>query len=353
MKTLNRLLFLIIIVNLISSCTEEKIISTHNNNNPKLVNYYRFGKNDEYVQKKFDRLGGLISITEFKNNKMHGNHVEYWDNGQVKLNKKYENGVSEGWERGFHRNGAKYSEVYLIGGEMPDGKSITWYENGEISTEYFIKDGKADGDWLVYHKNGQLQEKGYYQNDSLIGMFEVFDEQGILLSRKIYQESNFYSSNRIVDKVNIDMIYKLNEMNNIYDIIQLPNDISTSSVSRFIDLNEENKRLLSGSVTIIKYLKDRTTHFIGEVGMLVNAKPEEWKLTTRPDKITYFVTEYDQIELWNGLYIGCHEDSIDLSKMQVVKYENDTLNFIDNTELFYQVIFQDSEIKKIKVKNNR
>lgn len=172
------------------SCRNEKVLFLHDNNNPKIINYYSWGDSDStnYIQKEFYRFGELKYIASYVNNKVHGEFIEYWENGKVKLKKKYVNGVGHGRESGFHENGAMESDCNLIDGEIEDGEVISWYDNGQILVKYCIVDGKAEGEWFIFYKNGVLNEKGFNRNDTLVGEYFIYDENGKLRETLIYEK---------------------------------------------------------------------------------------------------------------------------------------------------------------------
>ncbi|MEL6833116.1 MAG: hypothetical protein AAFP77_09000 [Bacteroidota bacterium] len=146
--------------------------------------------------------------------------------------------------------------------------------------------------------------------------------------------------------------YRLSTIEDLFSIIQLPHDISTSSVHEYVYVEEAGKELLSGSVHVIKY-KDREQDVIGSVGMLVDATPADWRLTTKPYKITSFTTSSEKVELWNGLFIGCARVDMDLTHVQLLAEDEESLTFVDRNNLKYFVRMQDDKVRSISVKNER
>ena len=61
----------------------------------------------------------------------------WFENGQIKLEKKYKDGKI-------------------------DGKWTWWYENGQIKLEANYKDGTLDGKWTWWFENGQIEKEGNY-----------------------------------------------------------------------------------------------------------------------------------------------------------------------------------------------
>lgn len=74
----------------------------------------------------------------------------YWDNGQKKYEKNYEDGKEGGEWTGWYKNGQKEYVWNYKDGKF-DGKSTTWRVNGLIESESTYKDNKCiSGDCDYY-----------------------------------------------------------------------------------------------------------------------------------------------------------------------------------------------------------
>jgi len=77
----------------------------------------------------------------YRNGKMHGLWVSYWDNGQL-----------------------------LGKGNWKDGKMhglwVSYWDNGQLMGKGNWKDGKKDGLWFIYNRDGTVDEKytGTFKN---------------------------------------------------------------------------------------------------------------------------------------------------------------------------------------------
>ena len=65
-------------------------------------------------------------------------HVDYYENGQIK-------------QEGSYRNGIR------------DGKWIYYRENGQIGWQKAWKKGKKDGKWVEYDQEGSIIEESCYE----------------------------------------------------------------------------------------------------------------------------------------------------------------------------------------------
>ena len=66
------------------------------------------------------------------------------------------------------------------------GGEYVWYENGQISRDYYWKEGKMDGRWREWYKNGQKKWEGTYKNGERIGKWTYYNEDGSTREVKDY-----------------------------------------------------------------------------------------------------------------------------------------------------------------------
>ena len=132
--------------------------------------------------KWFYESGQLMREEEYTNGLKDGMHTEYDENGKVVEEGEYTNDEEDGpWfttigdylERGTYRDGlknGKWVSYHLIQKDSktdstlsftgsfvednPDGKHITYWDNGKIKDEGFYLMGKKDGDWIKYEYDG-------------------------------------------------------------------------------------------------------------------------------------------------------------------------------------------------------
>ena len=107
-------------------------------------------KRDGVYFKKFSEVpftGNITGIEQgsFKNGKMEGVWVRYFDNGQL-------------WDKGNWKNGKK------------EGACVAYYENGQLGIKGNLKNGKADGAWVCYNSDGTVDKyyTGTFKNNRKI-----------------------------------------------------------------------------------------------------------------------------------------------------------------------------------------
>ena len=79
--------------------------------------------------------------------------------------------------------------IYLINSQTPfSGRSVSYYENGQVKEKINYKNGKPDGLEEWYYENGQLERKVNYKDGKKDGLEEWYDENGLLEIRKNYKD---------------------------------------------------------------------------------------------------------------------------------------------------------------------
>ena len=66
-----------------------------------------------------------------------------------------------------------------------DGKSIAYFDNGIIYFEQNYKEGKLDGYERFYHLNGQLKQEGKFIQNKATGEFKLYNENGKLIKTSV------------------------------------------------------------------------------------------------------------------------------------------------------------------------
>ena len=227
------------------------------NGNLSIYTYAIDGKNTD---KGYYSNGKLAYIKEFKILKgkapiQVGKYIEYYKNGNIKVQGNYKDGKREGEFKTFLRNGkstgsvfykdgkiikstlvkamkdnASFSPIsyanydldtsYSIGGvnfpnkllkryRMYDkkgvlnGNSISYYEEGNIQSIFPYKNNLIEGLVIRYYENGNIKEEVNYKNDKMNGEAKSYDKNGKLNGRTIFKddirlEDDVYKENEIL-----------------------------------------------------------------------------------------------------------------------------------------------------------
>ncbi|MGD9200450.1 MAG: hypothetical protein PVI26_02710, partial [Chitinispirillia bacterium] len=95
--------------------------------------------------------------------------VIYGENGNIKSDQYMKNGKPDSLTVIYHNNGNKYKEVMYIQDpetkkEMKHGKEISWYENGNVKTEASFENGLPTGTAVTYYEDGKKASQVSFQN---------------------------------------------------------------------------------------------------------------------------------------------------------------------------------------------
>ncbi|GAL86030.1 hypothetical protein MYP_3259 [Sporocytophaga myxococcoides] len=81
------------------------------------------------------------------------------------------------YKKEFHENGTLKSYSNYENGD-PSGIQRTWHPNGQLASEYVIKDKKAYGQSQYYYSNGTASRKAFYENGKIQGLEETWYDNG-------------------------------------------------------------------------------------------------------------------------------------------------------------------------------
>ena len=203
------------------------------NGNLFIYSYAIEGKNTD---KGYYSDGKLAYIKELKIIKgqppiLHGRYIEYYKNGQIKVQGHYKDGKREGEFKTFLRNSKNAGSVFYKNGkiikstlinsmkdnasfsiltdinynsnsheivtdefpngllkqyftfnkdELLEGESRQYYEEGDIKSISPFKNNVADGTFISYYQNGNIKEKHTYKNGNEEGEGIFYYENGKL-----------------------------------------------------------------------------------------------------------------------------------------------------------------------------
>ena len=91
----------------------------------------------------------------------------YWENGQTRWKKEYQNGKSHRLSLGWYKNGQQWWKTEWQNGKL-HGVALGWWENGHTRWKIEYQNGLKHGVALGWYKNGQQWWKTEYKNGKLI-----------------------------------------------------------------------------------------------------------------------------------------------------------------------------------------
>lgn len=104
-------------------------------------------------------------------------YVQWYDNGQKKLECTLCDGMVQGKSFIWHRNGVKYAEYNNIDGKL-EGKCLEWFDDGTLSIEWNFKNGLKNGIECHMYENGKKKFECTYADDKKNGKYEEWYDDG-------------------------------------------------------------------------------------------------------------------------------------------------------------------------------
>jgi antitoxin component YwqK of YwqJK toxin-antitoxin module len=157
----------------------------------------------EGVAKKFYYGTNPASVIEYKQGKMNGKKMEYYENaaGKLKEESEYRDDVKDGISSFFAVNGDPIAEYVYKNGSLEgvqktyySGKKLMseqnyvnnvesgfykeYFESGKIKIETIYKNGLMDGKYVEYNEDGKVMIDGFYLNGEKEGKWTEFDASG-------------------------------------------------------------------------------------------------------------------------------------------------------------------------------
>lgn len=123
--------------------------------------------------KYWDSTGTLREEYTMIENKMHGVHTKYYEDGHIELRSHYSSGKLDGDYRTFHPDGTPKVEAVFSNGEKTDDYK-EFHPNGEL---WKIRKTKVDS-MYYYYDNGKLNGFGRIDENGQQGVWEWYYETG-------------------------------------------------------------------------------------------------------------------------------------------------------------------------------
>ena len=143
------------------------------------------------------------------NGELHGDYIEFYEDGKISYKITYENGIRQGKSIGYLENGKIVEEKNYIDGKKEgkaletfegmiqmkanyknnkiDGDMFLYYPSGKLLQKRSFINGKAEGELIEYYENGVVKEKAYFINDKQEKEHLFYDEKGNLIKTEIYK----------------------------------------------------------------------------------------------------------------------------------------------------------------------
>ena len=227
------------------------------NGNLLIYTYAIDGKNTDKGYYSNGKLAYILELKIIKEQPSipNGKYIEYYKNGQIKVQGSYKEGKRDGEFKAFLRNGKSAGSIFYKDGKIikstlvkamkdnasfspvtdiyykledshtlrkvdyengllktyfiynkdgiPDGESVEYYEEGNIESIVHFRNNIVEGLTITYYENGNIDEEVNYKNNKMNGEAKSYDENGKLNGRTIFKddiklEEDVYKENEIL-----------------------------------------------------------------------------------------------------------------------------------------------------------
>ena len=212
------------------------------NGNLFIYSYAIDGKNTDRGYYSDGKLAYILELKIIKGQPPipNGKYIEYYKNGQIKVQGNNKDGKRDGEFKAFLRNGKSAGSVFYKDGKIikstlvkamkdnasfspvtdiyykledshtlrkvdyengllriyfiynkdgiPDGESVEYYEEGNIKSIIPFRNNMVEGLTITYYENGNIDEEVNYKNDKMNGEAKSYDENGKLNGRTIFKD---------------------------------------------------------------------------------------------------------------------------------------------------------------------
>jgi len=143
------------------------------------------------------------------NGELHGDYIEFYEDGKISYKITYENGIRHGKSISYLESGKIIGETNYIDGKKEgksletlkgmiqmkanyknnkiDGDMFLYYPSGKLLQKRSFINGKAEGELIEYYESGVIKEKAYFINDKQEKEHFFYDEKGNLIKTDVYK----------------------------------------------------------------------------------------------------------------------------------------------------------------------
>ncbi|MFM2201736.1 MAG: hypothetical protein RL040_936 [Bacteroidota bacterium] len=114
--------------------------------------------------------------------------VEFHQNGQPKIDKRFVNDTLQGESWCYYENGSPWSLNTFKDG-VNHGPYKTWHDNGQLYIEGQYQNGLKSGEWFTYYANGGLNTRGSYDRDEKVGVWNSYNLEGTMKREQNFDEA--------------------------------------------------------------------------------------------------------------------------------------------------------------------
>lgn len=138
--------------------------------------YYKDDVVSSYTYK--DKSGQLVAAIPVKGGS--GKVITYFSNGNKSTEMEFADGKLTGNYKLYYPSGKIYYEEESLLCGITHGKTIDYFPNGNVRAAYNFLYDNLEGPYKIYYENGKLKEEANYYNGYLHGPRKLYDANGKL-----------------------------------------------------------------------------------------------------------------------------------------------------------------------------
>ena len=116
-------------------------------------------------------LKEVYQVKDTLKNIPHGRYISYYLNGNIESKGQFTNNETTGvWEFFYETGKPKMRGILFKGANY--GMWEYFFESGQKSMEGIINGKNREGEWKMFYENGHIKEIGEYKNNKHVGSLE-------------------------------------------------------------------------------------------------------------------------------------------------------------------------------------
>jgi antitoxin component YwqK of YwqJK toxin-antitoxin module len=146
---------------------------------------FHFPNTNIVAAELFDTGGILYARGNYKGT-VKDSTWDYYNNLRLVGKEDFSDGLKNGKSFTFFENGNPATESNWVNGKL-NGVSISFYPSGKKKSEIMYIMGKRNGADLSYYESGQIMISGRYDNNLFDGIWKFVDPKGVVKYKLIYK----------------------------------------------------------------------------------------------------------------------------------------------------------------------
>ena len=168
-----------------------------------LKKYYKMGTPEgqytTYHQSGHKMTDGMVKgLNEYGKLIKEGKWLFWDEEGNIKEDVYYINGIRDGLTTYFSKSGNENSKIIYKNGDPWNGEWTTWYHDGGKKESGFYENGQKKSPWTSWFENGQKKYVVNYQNNIKHGLYTEWNDDGRLTKDINYDDGNKISEYLVI-----------------------------------------------------------------------------------------------------------------------------------------------------------